>query len=139
MEKHDMLGVIERLYKARKDGDFNGVGDLIADNADFTFAGHENLARAFPGGEEDELENVARRLNEQLQMTSLKRRDSIAEGNKLFVLWDAEFSYEGSDPFPSPLFDLWEFDEDGKVMRGFQCFDTAILGKKMGILDKLDG
>lgn len=125
MNREDMLAKVDTLYEGRTTGDRSKFGDVMADDATFSFSGEETLIAAFPGGRTSDPGQVAEALYQQIDMLGRECVQTFVEGNKLAVLWDTKLRVKGREPFRQMLFDIWEFDAEGKVCRGTQYQDTA--------------
>jgi ketosteroid isomerase-like protein len=133
MTHEDMLAAVRELYRARKDGDFTSLGRIAAPDSEFSFNGIEEITRAFPGGTAKDVAQVARELFDGLEMVSLELVESLAGERKLATLWNGGFRYDGGRVFETRLYDLWTFDEQGRISGGLQFFDTALLAREMGL------
>jgi ketosteroid isomerase-like protein len=127
MDRDRMVKQVEKLYAARKDGDFSAIEAILAPHSEFHYAGAETITRTFPGGTASSIEDVGKALFAQLEMLTLKRLETVVEDNKVAVMWDASFRLGQGEPFAALLYDLWEFDADGRIRKGTQFFDTALL------------
>lgn len=126
MKREDMLAKVEAAYQARRSGDFAALEPIVAEDAVFSLAGDETLLAAMPGGpSEVGVHHAARQLFDTLELRSLERVDAVAEGNKVAIMWKTTAAIPGSEPFDTLMFDLWEFDDDGRICRGIQFVDTA--------------
>ena len=125
MQRDDMLAKVEAAYHGRRTGDFSRFGEILAEDAAFTFAGDQALLAAMPGAGDVGAHQTARELFENLEMRSLERLDAVAEGNRVAIMWKTTLVPPDGEPFETQLFDLWQFDGDGKICRGTQFVDTA--------------
>jgi ketosteroid isomerase-like protein len=126
MQREDMLAKVEAAYQARRSGKFGPLAELLAKDAKFSLAGDETLLEAMPGGAgEVGVHDAATQLYDTLELRSLERVDAVAEGNKVAIMWKTTAVVPGSGPFDTLMFDLWEFDDDGRICRGTQFVDTA--------------
>jgi ketosteroid isomerase-like protein len=125
MQRDDMLGKVEAAYQARRTGNFDALQEIVADDASFSYAGEESLLAGMPGTGGVSVHEAARQLFESIELHSLVRVDAVAESNRVAILWKATFAIPGGKPFDSLMFDLWEFDDSGKISKGTQFVDTA--------------
>jgi ketosteroid isomerase-like protein len=126
MRREEMLAKVEAAYQARRSGDFAALEPIVAKDAVFVLAGDESLVSEMPGsGEGANVHHAAKRLFDMLELRSLDRLDAVAEGNKVAIMWKTTAAMPGSEPFDTLMFDLWEFDGDGRICRGTQFVDTA--------------
>jgi ketosteroid isomerase-like protein len=73
---------------------------------------------------------AARELFERIEIRDLEQVTAVAEGNRVAILWNTTL-VAGGEPFATQMFDLWEFDEDGRICCGTQFLDTAKLLAEM--------
>jgi len=124
MQREDMLAKVEAAYAARRSGDFDKLREVVADNAAWMIHGEELLAD-FPGKGGVSVHQAAQQLFATIELRELERVDALAEGNRVAVLWKTTVVIPGSDPFETMMYDLWEFNDEGKICRGMQFVDTA--------------
>jgi ketosteroid isomerase-like protein len=125
MQREDMLERVRAAYNARRTGDFDKLRELVAENASWTLYGEESLLAGFPGTGGVDVHEAARQLFETIELRTLDRVDAVAEGNRVAILWKTTAAVPGSEPFETMMFDLWEFDAEGKICKGMQFVDTA--------------
>ena len=131
MQREDMLAKVEAAYNGRRTGDFSRFPEILAEGAEFTFAGDQTLLAVLPGSGGVPADRVARELFENLEMRSLERLDAVAEGNRVAILWKTTLAPPGGEPFETLMFDLWEFDDSGRICKGTQFLDTAKIVDEM--------
>ena len=131
MDRDAMLKRVETLYEGRRTGDMSKFDEVLAEGATFRFAGESSIVAEFPGGETQEPQEVAQALFDQIEMLERRCVSAIAEGNKLAVHFATILRVHGGEPFEQELFDLWEFDEDGRITHGSQFQDTAKIINEM--------
>jgi len=131
MLREDMLAKVEAAYHGRRTGDFSKFGEILAEDAAFTFAGDQSLLAVMPGSGGVGAHQTARELFDRLEMRSLERLDAVAEGDRIAILWKTTLVPPGGEPFETQLFDLWEFDDSGRICKGTQFLDTAKLVEVM--------
>jgi len=68
---------------------------------------------------------AARELFDAIELRSLERIETVAEGNRIAIMWRTTAVAPGGEPFETLMFDLWEFDDSGMICRGTQFLDTA--------------
>jgi ketosteroid isomerase-like protein len=125
MQREDMLAKVEAAYQARRSGDFSKLSEAVADGAAFSFAGEQTLLAGMPGAGGVGVHRAAEQLFNSITIHELEREDAVAEGNRVAIVWRANVSAPGAEPFDTHFFDLWEFDEAGKIAKGTQFVDTA--------------
>ena len=125
MQRDEMLAKVEAAYQARRTGDFSKLSEIVADDAAFSFAGEQSLLAAVPGSGGVSVHAAARELFDSIEMRSLERLQAVAEDNRVAMLWRTTLVPPGGEPFETLMFDLWEFDDSGKICKGTQFLDTA--------------
>jgi ketosteroid isomerase-like protein len=125
MQRDDMLAKVDAAYQARRTGDFAALGALVAPDAEFTTAGDESLVGQLPGARGVGVHQAARELFDTIELRTLERVEAVAEGNRVAILWRTTAAVPRREPFETLMFDLWEFNDSGKICRGTQFVDTA--------------
>ena len=131
MQRDEMLGKVEAAYQARRDGDFEALQAIVSKDASFTYGGEQSLIAAVPASGAGHVLQAARELFERIEIRDLKQVTAVAEGNRVAILWDTTLVTPGREPFSTQMFDLWEFDEEGRICCGTQFLDTAKLVSEM--------
>ena len=131
MQRDEMLAKVEAAYQARRDGDFEALQAIVSKDASFTYGGEQSLIAAVPASGAGHVLQAARELFERIEIRDLKQVTAVAEGNRVAILWDTTLVTPGREPFPTQMFDLWEFDEEGRICCGTQFLDTAKLVSEM--------
>jgi ketosteroid isomerase-like protein len=127
MQREDMLAKVEAAYHARRFGNLTALHEIVAEDAAFTYAGDHALMAGVPGVGELGVHQAAKQLFETIELRSLERVEAVAEGNRVAILWRTTVVVPGREPFETLMFDLWEFDDAGKICKGTQFLDTAKL------------
>ena len=104
---------------------------VVSPDAKFTFGGEQSLLAAAPQSCDADVLQVAQELFEKIEIRSLERVQAVAEGNHVAILWNTTLSAPGGEPFETQMFDLWEFDQSGRICKGTQFLDTAKLVTEM--------
>lgn len=125
MQRDEMLAKVEAAYQARRSGDFDKLNELVARDAAWSLAGEESLLKGMPGTGRVNVHEAARQLFETIELRTLERVDAVAEDNRVAILWRTTAAIPGKEPFETLMFDLWEFDDSGRICRGTQFVDTA--------------
>jgi ketosteroid isomerase-like protein len=125
MQREDMLAKVEAAYRARRTGDFSALEEVVASDAAFSYAGEQSLLAALPASSAGGVHQAARELFETVEMRDLERLQAVAEDNRIAILWRTTLAPKGGEPFETLMFDLWEFDDSGKICCGTQFLDTA--------------
>jgi ketosteroid isomerase-like protein len=131
MQREDMLAKVEAAYRARRTGDFTTLEALVSPDAAFTYGGEQSLIAAVPASGAGHVMQAARELFERIEIRDLEQVTAVAEGNRVAILWNTTLVAPGGEPFATQMFDLWEFDEDGRICCGTQFLDTAKLVAEM--------
>lgn len=127
MQREEMLAKVESAYEARRTGDFAALEAIVSPDAVFSLGGEQNLLEAAPQSRDAEVLQVARELFEKIEIRSLERVQAVAEGDKVAILWNTTLVVPNGEPFDTQMFDLWEFDQSGRICKGTQFLDTAKL------------
>ena len=135
MSGSEMLAQVQKLYHGRRTGDLSQFEEVLAPDATFHFMGNESVVRAFPAGGTDgatDPNSVAQALFEEVTMNGCEFGEPIAQDNRLAVTVTARLQVEGRPEFEHEMFDLWEFNENGQVIKGQQFQDTAKIIEELG-------
>lgn len=131
MQRQEMLVKVEAAYEARRTGDFAALEAIVSPGALFSLGGEQSLLAAAPQSCDADVLQVARELFEKIEIRSLERVQAVAEGNKVAILWNTTLVAPEGEPFDTQMFDLWEFDQSGRICKGTQFLDTAKLVAEM--------
>lgn len=131
MQREDMLAKVDAAYEARRTGDFAALQAIVSPDAKFSYGGEQSLLAAVPGSGAGDVIQVARELFETIEIRSLERVQAVAEGNLIAILWNTTLVAPRGEPFETQMFDLWEFDQSGRICKGTQFLDTAKLVTEM--------
>ena len=131
MQRDDMLAKVEAAYQARRTGDFATLEALVSPDASFRYGGEQSLIAAVPASGAGGVVQAAQELFEKIEIRSLERVQAVAEGNRVAILWNTTLVPPGGAPFETQMFDLWEFNDDGRICCGTQFLDTAKLVQEM--------
>ena len=131
MQREEMLAKVEAAYEARRTGDVDALSGVVSPDCRFSFGGEQSLLAAAPESCEADVLQVARELFEKIEIRSLERVQAVAEGNHVAILWNTTLAAPGGEPFETQMFDLWEFDQSGRICKGTQFLDTAKLVTEM--------
>ena len=127
MHRDDMRAKVHAAYQARRTGDFSTLQTIVAENAAFAFAGEQSLQAALPGSGGVSVHLAAKQLFDTIEMRDLEPMQVVAEDNRIAILWRTTLVPPGGEAFETEMFDLWEFDESGRICKGTQFLDTAKL------------
>lgn len=131
MHRDDMLAKVEAAYAARRSGDFKALGEVVAKDAQFSYGGEQSFIAAVPASGSGSVQAAAQELYNSIEIHALERVDAIAEDNRIAILWNTTLATPGGEPFDTQMFDLWEFDDAGRISRGTQFLDTAKIVAEM--------
>lgn len=127
MQRDEMLAKVDAAYQARRIGDFAALEAVVSPDAVFSYGGEQSLLASVPGSGAGDVLQVARELYETIEIRSLERVQAVAEANQIAILWNTTLATPGGEPFDTQMFDLWEFDQSGRICKGTQFLDTAKL------------
>ena len=131
LNREEMLAKIDVLYDGRQTGDQSKYPDVLAPHAEFRFVGDGSIVMDIPGGKTNVPGEVAKELFEKLDMLHRKIESSTIEEGRAAVHWRVRLQFKGGAPFEMEWFDLWEFDDQGRITKGSQFLDTAQLQNEM--------
>jgi ketosteroid isomerase-like protein len=125
LDRDEILHRIDEAYAARARGDKAEVERLWAPGATFRLPGEKALLEPFPTG----LSAVAtvNDLIDLITFLDFERLDAVVEGRKAAVHWRVKLVMGHRKPVTTELYDLWSFDEDGRVTSLLQFCDTALV------------
>lgn len=133
MDREAMLGAIDALYAIRTRGETEPMAEHLAEGATFRLAGEGQMA-AFGTGDTVDLLTAMRTFNSSIAMRHVNRITALAEGNRCAVLLKATVQFYDREPFETEIFNLWSFDEAGKVASLTEFVDTARLASEVQML-----
>jgi len=126
-DRDQLLRTIDDAYAARMRGDGEALGALFAPSATFRFGGDPTLVQSEAPLAPGEVGPAVARLIELFRFHELERVDAVVEGNSVAVHSRFRVSTGGGEPVESELYDLWKFDEAGRVTSLLQFADTALM------------
>lgn len=130
--RDELLSIIDRGYEARCSGDKEAVLAFLAPGATFCLNGERQQPLAgFPQGYQP-ADAVIGALIDQFRFHSIERLESFIDGNRAAIHTRIVVSAGDGDPVTTELFDLWTFDDDGKVVSLLQFADTALVAQMAG-------
>ena len=127
MQREDMLAKVEAAYTARRNGDFAALEAVVSPDAIFSYGGEQALIASVPASGAGSVHQAARELFDTIEIRDLQQVSAVAEDNRVAILWDTTLVTPGGEPFATQMFDLWEFDDSGRISKGTQFLDTAKL------------
>lgn len=131
LDRAQILDIIDRAYEARARGDKETVARIWAPGAVYQLAGEASLIPSFPSGPADAGETVST-IIDLIRFHALERLDAIVEDNRAAILWRVTFSVGDGPTGTTGLYDLWQFDEEGRPCSLLQFVDTALLRDMLG-------
>lgn len=135
MDREAMLATIEALYQERIAGLTDTMATHLAEGASFRMAGEGQMDHFGSDGPVGFLDAL-RTLNGAIAMTRVSIVEAVAEGKSCAVRLLAEVGFGDRAPFETEIFNLWTFDEAGKVTSLTEFVDTA---KLVGEVQALGG
>lgn len=133
MDREAMLATIDALYQERIAGLTDTMAMHLADGATFRMAG-EGQMNAFGADGPVGFLDALRTLNGAITMTRVTIVEAVAEGNRCAVRLTADVGLGDRVPFETEIFNLWSFDEAGKVTSLTEFVDTAKLVSEVQML-----
>jgi ketosteroid isomerase-like protein len=127
MNREQMFETIDALYEIRIAGLTEPMAVFIAEGATYRLAG-EGQAGEIP------LLKAMGGLNAKIAMHRADRQTAVVEGNRCAVHLVVEVQFADGEAFETELFNLWTFDEAGKVTSLLEFVDTARLAREMEML-----
>lgn len=123
----EMVEKVDVLYEGRRTGDQSRFGEVLAQGATFRFVGEASLVTQFPGHGSQDPGVVAQALFDKLKLHEKRRVNAVAQGHQLAVHYVLTLQNvaKGGERFDQEVFDLWTFDEEGRITAGLQFQDTA--------------
>ncbi len=131
MQRDQMLAKVEAAYQARRTGDFAALEAIVAPDAVFSYGGEQSFLASVPASGAGSVHQAARELFETIEIRSLERVQTVAEDDRVAILWNTTLVPPGGQPFETQMFDLWEFDGSGRICKGTHFLDTAKLVAEM--------
>jgi ketosteroid isomerase-like protein len=111
-------------------GDKAALALYWSPGATYRLAGLAEMLPGFPVGPSD-AQPAVHSLVDLVQFHKLEKLDALVDGLRAAVHWKVTFSTQGRPPATTELYDLWHFDEDGKVASLLQFTDTALLSSQL--------
>jgi len=133
LERAEILNIIDEAYASRARGDLAGVARFLAPGAKFRIAGDHAALTSFsavPGGAAGAEAAVAALMN-TFDFLEHERVNVVVEGGKAAVHWRVLVQAGDKEPVPTELFDLWTFNDEGKIVSFLQFADTAMVARLM--------
>jgi ketosteroid isomerase-like protein len=129
MNRERMLATIDALYEIRIVGLTDPMTEYVAEGATFRLAGEGQA------GEVAFLEAMGG-LNASITMHRVDRQTAVAEANRCAIHAVVEVQFRGGERFETELFNLWAFDEAGKVTSLVEFVDTAKLAHEVELMGR---
>ena len=126
--RDEMLQTIMRAYKAREEGNIEGLMATFHPNAVFELKGDKRLLEV--AGTVEGHANVRAALSQFIEGFQFKKRDildEIVEGDRVAVHSRLEVLFVPKNKsFTSDVLDIFKF-EDGKIIKLVEFTDTALI------------
>lgn len=129
MNRDRMLETIDAVYQIRIAGLTDPMREYLAEGATFRLAGEGQA------GDVAFLDAMGG-LNASIAMHRVDRQTAVAEGNRCAVHAVIEVQFDGGEPFDTEVFNLWTFDEAGKVTTLIEFVDTARLAHEVKLMGR---
>lgn len=126
--RDQILETIDAVIAARRNGDANAIHDRLAEGAQYRMAGAATLGGMVPADACCARMAVSG-LIDLFEFHEAERLETLVEGNVAAVHWRIRASRPGAAAVDSELFDLWTFDEDGKIASVVEFGDTALMAQ----------
>ena len=124
--RDQILNTIDQIYAARIAGDKAMFDQFWADGSTYEMLGAPQTL-----GEQSRVKNDARaaigELIDTFRFHTVKRVDSVVDGNRAVVRLHVEVSTGGGPVHLTELLNMWEFDDSGKVRSLAESVDTALV------------
>ncbi len=126
LDRAQILQIIDKAYETRIRGDKAALAPFWSPGATYRLAGVADMLPSFPVGP-SEAHSAVPAIIDLVRFHDLEQLQALVEGNSAAVHWRVTFSTQGKEPVTTEMYDLWSFDEDGKVTSLLQFTDTALL------------
>jgi ketosteroid isomerase-like protein len=126
LSKAQILKKIDTAYSARAAGDKKAVAAIWAPRATFRVVAVLSALRNYSGGRKRPNTNVDA-LIDQFKFKKFKRMDVVVEGNSAAVHWQVTAITPTGKSAKTELYDLWKFNDAGKVTSMLQFADSGLL------------
>ena len=126
LNRAQILEVVDAAYAARAKGDKAELARFWAPGATFHIVGDPRFAGRLPETPSNAKAAVDD-LIDRVEFKAVERIDAIVEGHKAAIHWRVTMVAKGKAPVETELYDLWTFNDDGKVSSLLQFGDTAML------------
>ena len=120
-----ILRNIEAAYEARSQGDREKLATYWAPGATYQMIGAESL-NGIAAGANDANEAIGI-LIDLFQFHGVERLSTLIDGNRAALHWRITFSSGEGAPADVEVCDLWQVDDDGKLVSLIQFTDTQLL------------
>ena len=134
MDREQMLATIDALYAERIAGRTGTMATHLAPGATYRMAGEGQMQAAFGSDGPADFLTAMTIFNQAIAMRRITRIAALAEGNRLAMQFTAEVQFQHLAPFETEIFNLWSFDEAGKVTDLVEFVDTARLVGEVQLL-----
>ena len=127
----DVKQLIESYYQARLKNDHQASLEFYAGNASLEYAG-DTSASSFAGSADgrDEVEARITAVIDTWIWLGYEFDSVVVDGSSAAVLCSIKVQHVPTDSvYDSQLFDLFEFDDAGKIVRQVEFADTALIEK----------
>lgn len=126
LSRAQILDLIDDIYARRVDGDKAEFAKIWADGATYQMAGTpETLGEAMT--QRTDARQMVGELIDQFNFHAVELIDSVVEGNRAAIMMSIRVSTANGPTYDTRVFNLWEFDDDGKALSLIEFADTALV------------
>ena len=126
LSRAQILDLVEDIYARRVDGDKAEFAKIWADGATYQMAGTpETLGEAMT--QRTDARQMVGELIDQFKFHAVELIDSVIEGNRAAIMMSIRVSTANGPIYDTRVFNLWEFDDDGKALSLIEFADTALV------------
>jgi ketosteroid isomerase-like protein len=126
LNRQEALEALGGAYRARVSGDRDALARYWADGAHFEIVGKPDRMAGVPLKSAGAMQTIGA-LIDQFGFSDHQILDAVLEGSKLAARSRVTVTVSGKPPETTDLFDLVEFDADGKISSFVQFADTALI------------
>ncbi|MEP7351090.1 MAG: nuclear transport factor 2 family protein [Sphingorhabdus sp.] len=126
LDRSKVLDIIDGIYVARVAGDQAAMAAVWTDDASYQLMGDANILGA-PLTRQSNARQAVSELIDQFKFHSADRVDTLIEGNRAAVLMRITVSASDGGRHDTHVFNLWEFDDNGKARSVIEFTDTALI------------
>ena len=126
LERSRIVEILDGIYATRVAGEQDAFARIWADGATYQMAGDAVILGATLTHPRDARQATSELIN-QFKFHSAVRTDAVVEGNRAAVMLNLVVSKGDGPKHETRVFNLWEFDDDGKALSLIEFADTALV------------